>query len=389
MENPGIYYRQIPEEFADIPGIRIERNNVYDQDGNLLTQLEEAISHTEQIPQDYTNLFTNILSYAGHAASIINLGVCTVGFLHISKGLRRIEDRLQGIDQKLDEIQELVGVVDFKIDQLLDLNETQLASLQKLFDLIASQQLAEVHAALEVLEIRTKQRPSKKRDEEILDATNVLHVHRTWLFSQLDSDNDLNVASKAEIMRFAVLIVLAEVRARCLVDDVDFAIQALIHVRERLVNAVTGMFKLDYWESALSNGMVEEYLKSFAWLKGVGVDNVTNSLLLHVKSELDLYKPKYLEARTGFLSDDFDSVGVALDIDWETIYEDDEPTECLEPKNFDTELMSCVSSARLVHNVDQSILVLYAIASGVLTIQDTLSSQKSPETNLLVAEIQH
>ena len=138
----SVLVRVVPPEFRG-PGYTITRNNVYQWvqgDGGrpvrrLVGQLTEGQRATLPVEQA-ARLFggggqaaLSALTAVGSVASIATLGVCVVGFLHVSRGLKRVEARLDRVEKKLDAVAELVGVIDQKVDQLLHLNDLQLGAL--------------------------------------------------------------------------------------------------------------------------------------------------------------------------------------------------------------------------------------------------------------------
>ena len=225
-----------------------------------------------------------LLNAAGSVASILNLGVCVLGFLHVSKLLHRIEDRIEGIETKLDEVAELAGVIDQKVDQLVDLSEGQTEALAAIHELIVSFETARVHAALETLDFRSRTSQSERRDEHLIEAAETLQVFRNWLAEKRASSPEAT-AGRVELLRAEVAIVLAECRARCLADDVEFAAHALERVMHSAQAEVAQMYEwlmdhggVRHLVMSANQNMgagtalfdTEDAVEAVAWVEGIG-----------------------------------------------------------------------------------------------------------------------
>jgi hypothetical protein len=241
----SVVLRIVPPEFRT-PEYTVSRNNVYrlvqGDDGRVVRRLVGQLDEARQLrmPVGQAARFfggggqaaLTALSAVGSIASTANLGVCVVGFLHVSRALRRVEARLERVEQKLDEIAELVGVIDQKVDQLLALGDAQLAALSELRNLLLSFQTAGVHRALETLEYRRSAPASAHRNAELMAAARTLHDFRLWLAHTRAAGRGRPAPARAELLRAEVLVVFAEARARCLANDAAFAAHELEAVLE-------------------------------------------------------------------------------------------------------------------------------------------------------------
>ena len=236
----SVLIRVIPPEFRG-PGFTFTRNNVYrnvvGEGGKvvrrLVGQLQEGspvqlpVAQAARLFGGGGQIALQALSAIGSVASIANLAVCVVGFIHVSKGLRRIEARLERVEQKLDAVAELVGVVDQKVDQLLGLAGAQIAALAEIHGLLLSFQTAKVHRALETLDFRVNAGVSPHHAPEIMAAAAILHEYRVWLAHTRVADPKRPLSARAELLRAEVLVAVAEARARCSVNDAAFAAREL------------------------------------------------------------------------------------------------------------------------------------------------------------------
>lgn len=241
----SVFLRTVPPEFRS-PEFTVSRNNIYrltpGDEGRIVRRLVGQLDEGRQVrlPVEQAARFfggggqaaLTALSAVGSVASIANLGVCVVGFLHISRALRRVEARIERIEQDLDAVAELVGVIDQKVDQLLVLGDAQLAALSELRNLLLSFQTAGVHRALETLEYRRSAPASAQRDAELMAAARTLHEFRLWLAQTRAAGAGRPAPARAELLRAEVLVVLAEARARCLANDAAFAAHELEAVLE-------------------------------------------------------------------------------------------------------------------------------------------------------------
>ena len=232
----AVILRVVPPQFRG-PAFSFVRNNVYQQVAGpggkatrqLVGQLQDAAP--TRLPVDQVARFfggggqvaLQALSAVGSVASIANLGVCVVGFIHVSRGIRRIEARLERVEQKVDAIAELVGVVDQKVDQLQELAVEHHKALSALHALMLSFQTARVHRALETLEFRCAGTGPRRDTSEIMAAAAILHEYRLWLSQTRLADPGRALPATAELLRAETLVAIAEGRARCLVGDAGFA----------------------------------------------------------------------------------------------------------------------------------------------------------------------
>lgn len=244
-ETATVLIRQVPEQFRG-PGFTHSGNNVYQfVEGaggkvarKLVGQLEQGTQARLPIEQAARffggggQLALQALSAVGSVASIANLGVCVVGFIHVSRGLKRVEKRLERVEQKLDVITELVGILDQKVDQIAAMAKDQLSAITSLHALIVSFQTAKVHRALETLELRVGRESSPLGVAEIMAAAGVLHEYRLWLAQQRVSEPGRVLPARAELLRAEVMVAIAEARARCSVGDAAFASRELELVLE-------------------------------------------------------------------------------------------------------------------------------------------------------------
>ena len=226
--DPDILVRRVPDWF-DSSKHHVSGNNIYEKGkAGARGQIEQVVGRGR--PENLAGLCGGkarfeFLNAAGSVASILNLGVSVVGFMHVSKLLKRVEDRLDGVEAKLDDLTALAGVIDHKVDQLVEMNEAQTVALADVHGLVVSFELARVHAALETLDILSRAPKTPDRDLRIRDAVEPLQVFRNWLSDKRDSTDDSSAAipARTELLRAEVAVTLAECRARCFVGDASFA----------------------------------------------------------------------------------------------------------------------------------------------------------------------
>ena len=296
-----VLVRIVPAEFRG-PQFSVSRNNIYElvtnakgeQVQHLVGQLAEG--QRLKVPLEQAGrLFgggaqaaLSALSAVGSVASIVNLGVSVVGFIHVSRALKRVEARLERVEQKLDAVAELVGVIDQKVDQLLRLGDVQVKALTEVRSLMLSFQTASVHRALETLELRSAVPFSPHRDGELLTAARTLHDYRIWLAQTRESDPARPAAARVELLRAEVLTAVAEARARMIVDDAGFAALELESVlagaRAEVARMREEFRSRGAVPSLLSSAvgdldMHRECAESWAWLDGRGVGHATRELL--------------------------------------------------------------------------------------------------------------
>lgn len=295
-----VFIRVIPQEYRGV-GYSVVRNNVYRkvQGTNgparqLVGQLKEVPSTRLPIDQA-ARLFggggkaaLTALSAVGSVASVATLGVCVLGFLHVSRALKRIEARLEGIEQKLDMVADMIGVIDQKVDQLIWRSDAQLQALAEIRGLLLSFETADVHRALETLDIRSKLPSSKHQDHELMEAARVLHKYRTWLAQVRESAPMRPPSARTELLRAEVLLALAEARARLIADDANFAAAELERVlagaRQEVRRMRTTIVKAGAVPSLLSCMVSEvdmhrECIALWSWLDLKGTEHATKELL--------------------------------------------------------------------------------------------------------------
>ena len=307
------YLRQVPEKFRT-PYHVVRGNLIFKKKDNgsleLVGQLEEvpgkAKEHLAKLCGGDKRL--DFLNAAGSVASILNLGVTVIGFMHVSKLLRRIEDRIEGVERKLDELGELVGVIDQKVDQLIELNEVQVAALAEIHDLIVSFETAKVHAALETLDILSAGKKTPERDKRLIDAAETLQVFRKWLADKRDDTAESMMAVRTELLRAEVAVVLAECRARCLADDVSFAgrmLEGVMHGAraevERMYEFVMdrdgvrhlAMAKHENTESGTAPFDTNDAVEAVAWMNGSRMVDAAVELLTKLWGSYDTLRRSY------------------------------------------------------------------------------------------------
>ncbi len=306
MPDRQVLLRIVPAEFRT-PNHEVKGNLVFEKSAGgsrrLVGQIEELgkTAAEELIAGGSRGL--QYLNAAGSVASILNLGVCAIGFLHVSKLLRLIEDRIERVDEKLEELTELVGVVDQKVDQLIDIGEDQRRTLAKVHDLIVSFETAKVHAALETLEYRSASPRSPERDQRLIEAAEVLQVFRNWLAEERAATIGPTVmAVRTELLRAEVATALAECRARCLAGDVEFARRAVERVLDGAQSELEQMYEwLDDhggvrhlvmpWHSTVEAGTAPfdtvDAVEAVAWVKGVGLTDAAVGMLTKLRDSHD------------------------------------------------------------------------------------------------------
>ena len=299
-EVTNIFYRVIPEQFRG-PDFAVRGNLVFKKDasGNLLHgavgQLEDA-TELNVSGKNAARLFGsnstfaglsqigNATSVAGAVAAVINLGICVVGFTHISRSLKQVERRLENIERSLESIEGMLGVVDQKINQLLHLNDLQLHALSDIGELIKSYKVAEVHGALETLQFRLQSSDKLQVDHDIRDSIRTLQAYRIWL-SDRRSGSDIPLPVRAEMLRAEVLVTLAEARARCFTEDEAYAVSCL----EQLLESTREVVRKAWAEVTEAHGVhalfsegnenEEDWIDVLVWLKRVNQREAANELL--------------------------------------------------------------------------------------------------------------
>ncbi len=301
------YLRQVPEKFRT-PYHVVRGNLIFKKKDNgnleLVGQLEEvpgkAKEHLAKLCGGDKRLA--FLNAAGSVASILNLGVTVIGFMHVSKLLRRIEDRIEGVERKLDELGELVGVIDQKVDQLIELNEVQVAALAEIHNLIVSFETAKVHAALETLDILSAEKKTPERDKRLIDAAETLQVFRKWLADKRDDTAESMMAVRTELLRAEVAVVLAECRARCLADDVSFAGRMLEGVMHGARAEIERMYEFvmdrdgvrhlavayhENTESGTAPFDTNDAVEAVAWIMGVSMTEAAVDMVSKLQDSYD------------------------------------------------------------------------------------------------------
>lgn len=296
----NVLIRVVPPEFRS-PGYSVTRNNVYQwvqgKDGSPVRRLvgQLAEGHRAKLPvEQAARLFggqsaMNMLSAVGSVASIANLGVCVMGFLHVSRALKRVEARIERVEQKLDALTELVGVIDQKVDQLLWIGDVQIQALAEIRGLMLSFQTAAVHRALETLDLRSRATGLLHNDAELMGAARTLHDYRIWLAQLRESDPTRPAPVRAELLRAEVMVALAESRARCIANDAPFAALELEGVlngaREEVVRMRSAIASKGGVPSLLScmvdgvDDMHDECVGVWSWIDGREAKRSTSVLL--------------------------------------------------------------------------------------------------------------
>ena len=390
----SVLVRVVPPEFRG-PGYTITRNNVYQWvqgDGGrpvrrLVGQLTEGQRATLPVEQA-ARLFggggqaaLSALTAVGSVASIATLGVCVVGFLHVSRGLKRVEARLDRVEKKLDAVAELVGVIDQKVDQLLHLNDLQLGALAELHQLMLSFQTAAVHKALETLDLRSRTRPSPLRDSEILAAAGTLHEYRLWLAHRRTEDPARPAAARVELLRAEVLVALAEARARLLINDAAFAAMELETVLAGARSEV-GQVRAEI----LARGNVPSLLACivddldihrecadvWGWLDRRSTGHATRELLRETARGYN-----DLSQRLGTLAMETDSL---------SRYRSQGLFDA--PRVHDSDAASLVAAYRLARSLEPALTVSTAMEVGGAEVRALLSDTAPPESPAIVVELE-
>ncbi len=390
----SVLIRVVPPEFRG-PGYSITRNNVYQwvqgDAGRPVRRLVGQLAEGQraQLPvEQAARLFggggqaaLTALSAVGSVASIATLGVCVVGFLHVSRGLKRVEARLDRVEQKLDAVAELVGVIDQKVDQLLHLSDLQLGALGELHQLMLSFQTAAVHKALETLDMRSRTGPSALRDSEILAAAGTLHEYRLWLAHRRTEDSARPAAARVELLRAEVLVALAEARARLLIDDAAFAAMELETVLAG-ARAEVGQIRTE----VLTRGNVPSLLacivddldlhrecaELWGWLDRRSTGHATRELL---RATARGYND--LSQRLGTLAMETDSL---------SRYRSQGLLD--PPRVHDSDAASLVAAYRLARSLEPALTVSTAMEVGGPEVRALLSDTASPESPAIVVELE-
>lgn len=277
----NVHVRVVPPELRAV-GNYVSRNNVYSPAGDLLGQLDGgselkasaaqvAALQRGAVPMANAAASTASLVSAGASlvsagASVLTLGVCVAGFRRMGQALDRIEDsleeisakldqmdkKLDRIDQKLDVVLELVGVIDQKVDTLIDLNIEQAQALGRLHRLVMSFETAKVQAAFKALEIHIRLPPTDERNQEIRQQADTLAAYRVWLHGQREDLGSVegSIPARAEILHVEVLLAVAEARARCIAGSASYAVMTLQDMLAEVRGEVQAMV-----ESASTQGL--------------------------------------------------------------------------------------------------------------------------------------
>ena len=310
-ESARVLYRVIPEQFRSSDYV-VRGNLIFHKgtDGNLLRgavgQLEDA-TELDVSGTNATRLFGgeaafsqlskvgDVAAVVGAVASVINLGVCVAGFMHVSRSLKQVERRLENIDRSLENIGEMLGVIDQKINQLLYMNELQLHALSDIGNLIKSYKTAEVHGALETLQFRLRRTEIPESDYDIREAIRTLQEYRIWL-SDRRRNSDIPLPVRIEILRAEVHVTLAESRARCFMKDEAYAVscleQSLEGIRDEIHKAWNCVIEAHGPHALFSNddGGDEDWLDVLVWLQGVNLKDAAYTLLKQMAKRNVIYE---------------------------------------------------------------------------------------------------
>jgi hypothetical protein len=398
----SVLIRVVPREFRG-PGFTVTRNNVYQwvqgQNGAPARRLVGQLTDGQRVKlpvEQAARLFggggqaaLSALSAVGSVASIATLGVCVVGFLHVSRSLKRVEARLDRVEQKLDAVAELVGVIDQKVDQLLVLGDVQLRALAELHSLMMSFQTAAVHRALETLDLRSKAARSPHRDSEMLAAARTLHEYRIWLAHAREADPERPAPARVELLRAEVLVALAEARARLLTDDAAFAALELESVLEGA--------RAEVWRiraEVTANGGVPSLLSCivedldlhresadiWAWLDRRSTGHATRELLRETARGYN-----DLSQRLATL-DSAATVGAGTGTETLTRFQGQ---GLLRPRRVDdADAASLIAAYRLARSIEPALMLSTAIEIGGTEVRGLLSDSGTPDALALAVELE-
>ena len=419
MPSNHVWTRFVPKEFRT-PGHTVHRNNVYRIEKGrqrLVGQLEAGTS-TQVSQEQFERLFggttaLKALDVAGDVASVLNLGVSVVGFLHVSRLLRRIEDRIELVEQRLDEIAELLGVVDQKIDQLIGITDEQTKVLVQLHELVLSFETSKVHAALERLEIRSDMPHSRNRDQHIVADSQVLQEYRTWLAEQRASTPMKAMPARAELLRAEVALVLAETRARCIADDVHFAgstLQlALTSAREE-VERMYEELSHEHMGALVTSPLFEirDIVEAVSWLKEISLIDASEQLILRLgmtliqtkmeaglaetqlKVSLEESEIKRMTFAAGLWLDPKqetldEAIAQILEDDSDTV-DDDNLGDAMDEEHLQADVASFITSYRLSRNLESAISLVAAMEVLGSPVRELLFDGGVPNSPALLVE---
>lgn len=398
-EQASVFIRVIPPEFRD-PRFTVSRNNVYEwvqgakgaPARRLVGQLTEG--QRLQLPADQAGRLLGgvgqtalaTLSAVGSVASIATLGVCVVGFLHVSRSLKRVEQRLERVEQKLDAVADLVGVIDQKVDQLLVLGTNQLDALTELHRLLMSFQTAAVHRALETLELRSRLGESPHRDHELLSAAQTLHEYRIWLAETREGDPTRPLFARTELLRAEVLVALAEARARLLIDDAAFAaleVEKVLEHARREVSLARSMATADGGVPSLLSCIVgdldmhREAAEVWSWLDRRSSGHASRELLREVARGYNDLAQRLTSLDGATSAGDTDALRRFRE------------QGLLRPKRVDdTDAASLVAGYRLARSLEPALTLCTAFEVVGPPLRPLLTLSGSPNAPALVVELE-
>ncbi len=397
----SVLIRVVPREFRG-PGFSVTRNNVYQlvkgQDGTPVRRLVGQLTEGQrvQLPAEQAaRLFggggqaaLSALSAVGSVASIATLGVCVVGFLHVSRSLKRVEARLDRVERKLDAVAELVGVIDQKVDQLLILGDVQVRALAELHRLMMSFQTAAVHRALETLDLRSRSPLSPHHNNEMLAAARTLHEYRIWLAHTRETDPGRPAPAQVELLRAEVLVALAEARARLLTDDAAFAALELESVLKgaraevwRIRSEVTAHGGVPSLLSCIVEDLDlhREFAEVWAWLDRRSTGHATRELLRETARGYN-----DLSQRLATL-DSAAKAGIGPGKEALARFQDQ---GLLRPRRVDdADAASLIVAYRLARSIEPALMLSTAIEVGAPTTRALLTEGGIPEAPALVVEL--
>lgn len=398
----SVLIRVVPKEFRG-PGFTVTRNNVYQwvqgQDGAPVRRLVGQLTDGQRIrlpAEQAARLFggggqaaLSALSAVGSVASIATLGVCVVGFLHVSRSLKRVEARLDRVEQKLDAVTDLVGVIDQKVDQLLVLGDVQVRALAELHSLMMSFQTAAVHRALETLDLRSRSPSSPHRDNEMLAAATTLHEYRIWLAHAREADPGRPAPARVELLRAEVLVALAEARARLLTDDAAFAALELESVLEgsraevlRIRSDVTSEGGVPSLLSCIVGDLDlhQEAVDIWAWLDRRTTGHATRELLRETARGYN-----DLSQRLATL-DSAAAAGIGLGREALTRFQDQ---GLLRPMCVDDgDAASLIAAYHLARSIEPALMLSTAIEVGGPDVRGLLTDDAAPTVPALAVELE-
>ena len=401
----NVFLRRVPQQFRR-EGFRVSGNNVFGPSGagpGMVGQLEEygpfsvSEEHVSRLLGGASASVSSVMNVISNVAAVANLGVCVAGFTYMAVALKRIEKRIARMESTLEEVRGLVGVIDQKIDQLIDLNEAQLKALDLVHNLIMSFKTAEVHAALETLELRAKSEASPRRNAEIMEACRKLHEYRIWLAARREEDPVMAAPARVELMRAEVIVALAEARARCFVGDAAFASDELERVFLGVRHEVIVMrdWITDINVSSSSDGIaallsrssivdVTECAECWAWIEGKSVQqSMLEMVSVQSIHERDTVSEAAHSEFSSFVAAATRLVEIASQGKDERIVE----TKLKVPRITDADAASFVAAYRIARDTESALRMCTAMDVGGEPVRALLTAAEAPGSPALVFEL--